>query len=163
MKILFIQTGGTIDKDYNEGAGVYNFEIKDPAVNDIMDRVNPSIKYRSITLLKKDSQDITDEERKDIVKVCRNALEKHIVITHGTDTMHLTAEAISQEIKDKVIVLTGAARPEAFAKSDAAFNVGSAVGALDVAENGVYIAMSGRVLPWDKIKKDPVTGVFEEI
>ena len=163
MRILFIQTGGTIDKDYDEGAGVYNFEIKDPAVNLIMKRANPSIKYRSITLFKKDSQDITDKERQDIVKVCRNALEDHIIITHGTDTMDKTAEVLSKAIHDKVVVLTGAARPAAFAKSDAAFNVGSAVGALDVAGNGVYIAMSGRVLLWDKIRKDPVTGVFSEI
>lgn len=73
MRVLFIQTGGTIDKDYNEGAGVYNFEIKDPAVNLIMKRANPSVKYRSITLLKKDSQDITDEERRDILKVCQKS------------------------------------------------------------------------------------------
>ena len=163
MRVLFIQTGGTIDKDYSEGAGVYNFEIKEPAVNGIMRRVNPSLKHRTITLFRKDSQDITDKERQDIVKVCQNALEDHIVITHGTDTIDKTAEVLSKEIHNKVVVLTGAARPEAFAKSDAAFNVGTAVGALDVADNGVYIAMSGRVLLWDKIRKDPITGVFSEI
>lgn len=163
MRILFIQTGGTIDKDYSEGAGVYNFEIKEPAVNGIMKRVNPSLKHRTITLFRKDSQDITDKERQDIVKVCQNALEDHIVITHGTDTIDKTAEVLSKKVQNKVVILTGAARPEAFAKSDAAFNVGTAVGALDVADNGIYIAMSGRVLPWDKIRKDPVTGVFSEI
>jgi L-asparaginase len=163
MKILFIQTGGTIDKDYGEGAGVYNFEIKDSAVKAIIEQANSSIEYRIFTILKKDSQDITDEERLEIVKVCKNAPEDHIVITHGTDTMNLTAETLSQHINDKVIVLTGAARPEAFAHSDAAFNVGTAVGALDHADKGVYIAMSGRVLPWDKIHKDPITGVFSEI
>jgi len=163
MKILFIQTGGTIDKDYDEGAGVYNFEIKDSAVKAIMNQANPSIKYRTITALKKDSQDITDNERLEIVKVCKNAPEHHIVITHGTDTINLTAETLSQHINDKAIVLTGAARPEAFAHSDADFNVGTAVGALNLADKGVYIAMSGRVLPWDKIRKDPVTGVFSEI
>jgi L-asparaginase len=163
MKILFIQTGGTIDKDYDEGAGVYNFEIKDSAVKTIMNQANPSIEYRTITVLKKDSQDITDNERLEIVKACKNAPEYHIVITHGTDTMNLTAEVLSKNISDKAIILTGAARPEAFAQSDADFNVGMAVGALNLADNGIYVAMSGRVLPWDKIRKDPVTGIFSEI
>lgn len=163
MRILFIQTGGTIDKDYAEGAGVYNFKERNPRVENILKLANPSVDYRIVSVLKKDSQDITDEDRQVILKVCREAPEKRIVVTHGTDTMHLTGEVLSKVIDDKIIILTGAARPEMFYNSDAAFNVGSAVGALDVADNGVYIAMSGRVLPWDKIHKDPITGVFSEI
>lgn len=163
MKILFIGVGGTIDKDYREGAGVYNFVERDPRVKDILKKANPSIKYRSVSLVKKDSMDLTDEDRGLIVRTCQQAPEKHIVITHGTDTMHITGEALDKVIKNKTIVLTGAARPDMFSNSDAAFNVGSAVGAINVLSDGVYIAMNGRVLPWDKIRKDPITGVFSEI
>lgn len=163
MKVLFLQAGGTIDKDYKEGAGVYNFEERDPRVEHIMESVNPSISYKVASVLKKDSQDMTDKDRELVLRACQEASERHIIITHGTDTMHVTGEVLSKNISDKIIVLTGAARPEMFYNSDAAFNVGTAVGAINVLENGVYIAMSGRVLPWDKIHKDPITGVFSEI
>ena len=163
MKVLFIGAGGTIDKDYREGAGTYNFVERDPRVEDILEHANPSIHYRAVSLIKKDSMDLTDEDRQMILRTCQQAPEKRIIITHGTDTMNVTGEFLSKGIKDKVIVITGAARPELFSNSDASFNVGSALGALNVLDDGVYIAMNGRVLPWDKIRKDPVTGVFSEI
>jgi L-asparaginase len=63
-------------------------------------------------------------------------------------------------ITNKTIVITGALRPERFSNSDADFNIGTALGALNVLPPGVYIAMSGRVLPWQHLKKDPKTGNF---
>lgn len=163
MKVLFIGAGGTIDKDYREGAGTYNFVEREPRVTDILEKSKPSFDWRAISIIKKDSMDLTDEDRQLIIDACQEAPEKYIVVTHGTDTMHLTGKVLSEQIKGKVIVLTGAARPELFSNSDASFNVGSAVGALGVVEDGVYIAMNGRVLAWNKIKKDPATGIFAEI
>lgn len=154
-----MQAGGTIDKDYRRGANVYNFEIADPAAERILKRVDPLFTYRFIPLLRKDSMDMTEEDRQLILETCQKVPESHIVITHGTDTMTKTAETL-QTITDKIIVLTGSAMPELFAGSDADFNVGMAVGALTILERGIYIAMSGRVLPWDQIHKDPETGQF---
>jgi L-asparaginase len=161
MEILFIQTGGTIDKDYPRVHKGYAFEIKKPAVKRILKKINPSFEYEILPLLQKDSQEITDKERKLIVKTCADAKQKYIVITHGTDTMAATAKAL-KGIKNKVIVITGALRPERFSNSDAAFNLGTAVGALSALPNGIYIAMSGRVLPWNQVKKNPQTGQFLE-
>ena len=159
MQVLLIQTGGTIDKDYREGAGTYNFEIMDPAAQRILERIKPSFEYRILPLLQKDSQDISDEDRQLLLKTCQDAEEKYIVITHGTDTMVETGEFLNG-VSDKVIVITGSSRPERFSKSDAPFNLGLAFGALTRLPDGIYVAMSGCVLPWNHIAKDPHTGQF---
>ena len=159
MKILFIQTGGTIDKEYEQGAEAYNFIITSPSVERILAQVVPTFEYRILGVSKKDSMDLTDEDRQAIVAACQSAPENHIVITHGTDTMAATGKALSV-ITDKVIVLTGALRPERFYNSDAQFNVGTAVGGVQALRNGIYIAMSGLILTWDQYHKHPETGRF---
>jgi L-asparaginase len=159
MNVLFVQTGGTIDKDYPKGADSYHFEIKDPAIKRILDKTEPTFQYRIVTALQKDSLDIDHVDRQKVVDICQQAEEDKIVVTHGTDTMRLTAEAL-EKITNKTIVITGALRPERFSNSDADFNIGTALGALNVLPPGVYIAMSGRVLPWQHLKKDPKTGNF---
>ncbi|MCL2621609.1 MAG: asparaginase, partial [Firmicutes bacterium] len=122
------------------------------AVKRIVDYVQPNFEYEFIRLLQKDSTDLTDADRELIRKTCAQLKDKKIIITHGTDTMHQTASVL-KDIKDKVIVITGAARPESVKESDSSFNVGCAVGAINILPNGVYIAMSGRIYKWDECKK----------
>ncbi|MBI5218508.1 MAG: asparaginase [Bacteroidia bacterium] len=162
MKILFIQTGGTIDKDYPKTKHGFAFEITEPAVSRILSRVSPGFQFEILTLLRKDSMYLTNEDRCEIYKSCNEAETDKIVITHGTDTMIETAEILS-DIKGKAIVLTGAFRPERFKNSDADFNIGVAVGALNVLSEGVYIAMNGRVYPHNKVGRDSATGEFIEL
>jgi L-asparaginase len=92
---------------------------------------------------------------------CEKTAADRIVVTHGTDTMIETAEKLSS-IKGRVIVLTSAMKPERFVDSDASFNLGTAVGAVNVLQNGVYIAMNGRIYPWNKVKRNSRTGQFVE-
>jgi L-asparaginase len=160
MKITYIQTGGTIDKDYPRLTKGYAFEIGEPAIKRILERVNPNFEYEVVSALKKDSIDITEKDREKIYRLCKKAGRK-IIVTHGTDTMIETAEKLS-DLEGKTIILTGAMRPEKFSDSDASFNIGVAVGALNVIESGVYIAMNGRVYPWDKCKRNLKTGQFIE-
>ena len=160
MKILFIQTGGTIDKDYPKQTKGYAFEISEPAVRQILERVNPSFEYEVISLLRKDSMDLTVKDKKKIFEACANADTDKIIITHGTDTMIETAKFLT-EIKRKTIILTGAFKPEKFTNSDADFNVGAAVGAVNALGFGIYLAMNGRVFKYDEVKRDKVTGKFE--
>jgi L-asparaginase len=159
MKILFIQTGGTIDKDYPKQTKGYAFEICEPAVKRILERINPVFGYEIKTLIKKDSLGIDDEDRKKIFDTCMNTGYDKIIITHGTDTIIETSKFLSK-IKNKVIILTGAMKPERFKDSDAEFNLGTAIGAIGVVSEGVYIAMNGIVLPADKTKRDTKTGKF---
>jgi L-asparaginase len=161
MKIVFIQTGGTIDKDYPKTEKGYAFEIAEPAVKRILQKVNPNFDFEIIPLVKKDGLDITEEDRKKIHEACQKADSDKIVVTHGTDTIIETAKKLS-DIKNKVIVLTGAMRPEKFSDSDASFNVGTAIGAINILKNGVYIAMNGRIYPWHDVKRNPKTGQFIE-
>lgn len=159
MKISFIQTGGTIDKDYPRTTKGYAFEISAPAVKRVLEKLNPAFEFEIISALKKDSLEITGQDRQKIVDICNNLDNQKIIISHGTDTMMETAEKLSK-IKEKTIVITGAMRPERFYNSDAPINIGVAVGAVNVLERGVYIAMHGRVYPWNQVKRDPQTGQF---
>ena len=161
MKIAFIQTGGTIDKDYPKTRKGYAFEIGEPAVKRILEKVHPNFDFEVISLLRKDSLDMTEEDRAIIHQACRCADADKVVITHGTDTMIETARKLSG-IKSKVIILTGAMKPEKFSDSDASFNVGAAIGAINLLTDGVYIAMNGRIFPWNKVKRDKQTGRFVE-
>src|SRR5258708_7308371 len=126
MKVTFIQTGGTIDKDLPKAVNGYAFEIGEPAVIRILAKVKSNFEYEIIPLLQKDSLDLTDTDRQTIKDACVACPNDRIVITHGTDTMTKTAGALS-EIKDKTIVFTGAIKPERFLESDSMFNIGSAV------------------------------------
>ncbi len=159
MKIVFIQTGGTIDKDYPRKTGGYAFEIDEPAVERILSMVNPTFVYEVLTVCRKDSQDITDQDRHELLETVHKVSADRIVITHGTDTMLDTAEFLDGSTH-KVIVITGAMKPERFIASDAAFNVGVALGAAASLQPGVYIAMNGTVLPWHDCRRDGKTGQF---
>ncbi len=159
MKVLFIQTGGTIDKDYPKTTKGYAFEITDPAVERILEKMNPAFSWRVVPLLRKDSMEITENDRQMIFDECKNAIEDKIVITHGTDTMIQTAQFL-KALEKKTIIITGAMRPERFSNSDASFNIGTALGGLNALQNGVYIAMNGSIYPWNECSRDLKTGQF---
>jgi L-asparaginase len=159
MKILFIQTGGTIDKDYPKTTKGYAFEIAEPAIKRILEKIKPNFNYEILPLIRKDSLDITNIDRQKILQSCIEADTDKIIITHGTDTMIETAKFLLS-IKNKSIVLTGAVKPEKFKDSDAEFNIGVAIGAMNELKNGIYIAMNGRIVPADKIQRDEMTGIF---
>jgi L-asparaginase len=162
MQILFIQTGGTIDKDYPKTVKGYGFEITKPAVESILKKLPIAFKYKITSFLKKDSQEITEEDRSNLLKFCTRVKEDKIIITHGTDTMIQTAKYLST-IKNKTIILTGAMLPEKFKDSDAGFNLGIALGAIEYLGRGVYVAMNGRVYRNNKVKRESKTGHFIQI
>ena len=161
MHITFIQTGGTIDKDYPRGetAHGYEFQIGEPAVSSVLPFSHAMCDYDIIEVTKKDSHDLTDEDRQKILKAVESIQDTHIVITHGTDTMGKTAETLSS-VKGKTIILTGAMLPEKFMTSDARLNVGMAIGAVQVLPLGIYIALYGRVVPWQDFKQ--LSSEYEE-
>lgn len=161
MKVTFIQTGGTIDKDYPRKTKGYAFEIAEPAVARILERTNPNFEFEILRVLRKDSLEITEDDREKIFQACKDADADRIIITHGTDTMIETAKKLSA-IEGKTIVITGALLPERFSNSDAVFNVGTAVGAINAIQPGVYVAMNGRIYPWDQCRRDLENGWFVE-
>jgi L-asparaginase len=105
---------------------------------------------------------MSDAQRQQILAACRDAAEERIVVTHGTDTMELTARAIGAAQLAKTIVLTGAMVPYTFGSSDGLFNLGSALAFAQALPSGTYVAMNGRCLSWERVHKNRSTGVFEE-
>jgi L-asparaginase len=110
-----------------------------------------------------DSLEMTDADRHLIVEQCRKTKEDKIVITHGTDTMEVTASALGQSVENKTIVITGAMIPYKFGSSDGLFNLGSALAFVQTLPAGVYIAMNGRHFQWNNVRKNRKTGQFEEV
>ena len=159
MKIKIFTTGGTIDKVYFDDLSDY--KVGDPQVVEILKEANVEFEYEVHEVVRKDSLHLTDEDRARLRQLVRDDSHRLILITHGTDTMVQTARHL-QGIRDKVIVFTGALTPAHFRKTDAAFNIGCAVGALQALQPGVYIAMSGQVFPADKVRKNRSAGRFEE-
>ena len=151
--IKFIQMGGTIDKHYPAGDKNhgYNFEVGPPAFGRILDRVSPDgSSWAEKQMFRKDSLDITDEDRQHVREwLSRNIIRK-IIITHGTDTIQKTAQVLSGYAADRTIVLTGAMQPELFRDSDADFNLGMAIAAVQGYPKGVYIALNCEVKRWDE-------------
>lgn len=161
MSIRIFVTGGTFDKEYNELTGELFF--KETHLPEMLKRSRSSLDVTVRTLMMIDSLQMTDEDRELIVHQCRAAQEDKIILTHGTDTMTVTARVLAERIKDKTIVLTGAMIPYKFGSSDGFFNLGSAVGFVQTLPPGVYVAMNGRYFNWDNVRKNKQTGVFEEL
>ena len=158
MTIRIIITGGTFDKHYDEIRGSLTF--KDTHLPEILKvaRCTVPIEVELNQLI--DSLDMHATNRQQVLESCRRAPEEHIVITHGTDTMVETAGVLGAAGLDKTIVLTGAMVPYVFSNSDAVFNLGCAVTAVQILPRGVHIAMNGRVFPWDDVRKNKAQGVF---
>jgi len=158
MKIRFITTGGTIDKIYFDALS--QFEVGDSVIQHILTDGLVDFEYDVVSLFQKDSLEIDDKDR----KLLRDFIEKddatHYVITHGTDTMPLTASALNG-LEGKTIVLTGALTPARLRTTDAVFNVGMAVATVQVAKPGVYIAMSGQVFEAGSVVKNRAENRFE--
>lgn len=158
--ILILTTGGTIDKIYFDAKSTY--EVGPPHISRLLEALNLSITYRVISVVRKDSLDLTDEDRRLIYEQAAGCDEKQILITHGTDTMVETGKAL-ESISGKTIVLTGALEPALFKTSDALFNIGCALGAVQTLGSGVYIAMSGRVFERSNVRKNLQTNRFEPL
>lgn len=156
-KITFILTGGTIDKEYD--ALDKAFTIGSGAVNRILGYVKPNFDATIVSVVQKVSVNILPEEKEMIRKACVDAVDGKIIVTYGTDAMSEIGEVL-KDISNKTIVITGALKSQLIKDTDAEFNLGFAICAVQTMPVGVYVAMSGRVYDWNKCQKDMVTGQF---
>lgn len=158
-RLLIITTGGTIDKIYFDDKSDY--QVGEPQISQILRAMNVAFAFEVNALLRKDSLHLNDDDRRSIREAVLASDTKHVLITHGTDTMVDTARVL-RDIPDRTIVLTGALNPARFRDSDAVFNIGCAVGAVQSLKPGVYIAMNGRI--WDPagVRKNLETNRFEQ-
>ena len=158
--IQLLVTGGTFDKEYNELTGELFF--KSTHLPDMLHLGRCRLDITIETLMMIDSLEMTAADRQLILDRCRQSPARRIVITHGTDSMEDTAAVLGQGIVDKTIVLTGAMVPYQFGSSDGMFNLGTALAFVQTLTPGVYVAMNGKCFPWNKVRKNRSSGVFEE-
>ncbi len=159
MRIKVIITGGTIDKSYNMQNGEMHFV--DSHVPAMLAEARCKADYELDKIMLKDSGDMTDNDRLEILNCCLQADQNKVIITHGTDAMVETACYLAEKDIDKTILLTGAMVPYVFEKTDSLFNLGTAFAAVQSMPVGVYIAMNGKVFNADNVIKNREEGVFE--
>lgn len=160
MKIRVFCVGGTIDKIYFDAKSEY--EIGAPAIGEMLSQIAVNLDIEVSSLMAKDSLDMTDEDRAVIAKAVSECKEDKVIITHGTDTMPDTARSLVG-IESKTVVLTGALAPAIFKDSDAMFNVGGALAAVQSKEQGVFIVMNGQVFDAMNVRKDVDNNCFVEL
>lgn len=158
MQIEIMTTGGTIDKVYFDAKS--SFEIGEPQIGDVLQDANLTIDYRITPLLRKDSLDLNAADRKLIKEAVNKSPADKIVITHGTDTMIKTAEYL-QGIAGKTIILTGSMQPARFRFTDAIYNIASAITAVQLLPEGIWIAMNGQIFDPKKSRKNVEMNRFE--
>ncbi|MFA5685024.1 MAG: asparaginase domain-containing protein [Lysobacteraceae bacterium] len=157
-QLCIVTTGGTIDKVYFDDKS--DFQIGEPQIGRILEELGVAFRFNVIALLRKDSLHMNEDDRQLLRQTIAAQAASHVLITHGTDTMVRTAQVLA-DIADKTIVLTGALNPARFRGSDAEFNIGCAVGAVQCLPAGVYIAMNGRIWDPSRVRKNVDANRFE--
>ncbi len=159
-KLLIVTTGGTIDKIYFDDMSDY--QIGDPQIGEILKLMNVGFEFEIKSMLRKDSLHFTEEDRIAIHAEISASDATHVLITHGTDGMVKTGLML-ENIPGKTMVLTGALHPARFRDSDAVFNIGCAIGALQSLPNGAWIAMNGCIWDPKKVRKNRSENRFEAV
>jgi L-asparaginase len=135
------------------------FQVGEPTVLRLLHTAQATLPFQVIELLRKDSLELTEEDRERLCQQVASLRVSRVIVTHGTDTMTESAKALTR-VSGKTIVLTGALAPARFQESDAPFNLGMAFAAVQVVPPGVYIAMSGQVFRAGQVRKDRENGRF---
>jgi len=161
MDILILITGGTLDKVHDTiTEGLIFADDGQSQVTDVL-RVGRCHHPAARILIQKDSLDMTEADRDEILKAVLEAEQDRIIITHGTGTMEITAKYLDGKVGDKTVILTGAMRPQSLGKSDAGFNLGGAMIAAQTLDYGVFAVMNGRVFEAGQVHKDTALGRFD--
>ena len=162
--VRIITTGGTFDKQYDAISGELTF--RESQLPRILGQARCTLTVHLEGPLAVDSLFMTEAQRIEVANSCLHSAEERIIIIHGTDTMCNTAHVIAHTLgteHTKTVVLTGAMIPYSLEGSDAIFNLGCAVSAVQLLPPGVYLTMSGRIFSWDNCKKNKEKGIFETI
>ena len=159
-EILIVTTGGTIDKVYFDQRSDY--QVGQTIIGSLLSEAQVTHPYRINEVLQKDSLDLNDADRRAIHNAIAEDASPMVIVTHGTDTMTDTAQYLS-DIEGKTIVLTGSLAPARFAMTDAMFNVGMAIAAVQTLDHGVYITINGTVFPAKSVIKNTEANRFERL
>ncbi len=158
--IAIISTGGTIDKVYFDASSDY--QVGEPQIAEILRMVGAQVEFTVETPFRKDSLEMTEADRDEICRRVEATEARRVLITHGTDTMVETGKALAA-VKGKTIVMVGSLAPARFKNSDAEFNIGFALAAVQTLPEGVWVTMNGRVFAYDAVRKNRTLNRFEPV
>ncbi|MEM6327120.1 MAG: asparaginase domain-containing protein [Bacteroidota bacterium] len=166
--IQVFTTGGTIDKVYFDAQS--EFEVGDPLVAEILQTAGVQVPFEVDVIFRKDSLAINEEDRLHVADRIVASEADRILVTHGTDTMVQTAQAVADALLDvadgagfqRTVVFVGSLTPARFRQSDAEFNVGFAWSAVQTLPPGVYVAMNGRFFDARGVRKNRSRNRFED-
>lgn len=164
-RIALITTGGTIEKTYDEAEGHLRNEAN---VLDVMlNKLElPAMEIERISLMNKDSLDMTAEDHKQIVSAVESAMAKSdaVLVVHGTDRLVETGEHLHAAFKELScpVILTGAMRPYELRRTDAMQNLTEALLASHLLDPGIWCVMHNRALRFPGIRKDRQRMTFVE-
>ena len=158
-KILLISTGGTFNKVYDPENGELIIDKTSNAVKEIASHW--LCKFNLVNMIGKDSLEINNHDRLELLAIINQSKYKKIIIIHGTDTMTVTAKYLADAALDKQLILTGAMVPYSINPVEATANLSSSFGYLQTLDkSGIYIVMNGLFGSYEKIKKDRKKGKF---
>ena len=158
-KILIISTGGTFNKIYNPKNGLLEIDKNAKALHTIAEKW--LCEFEMLNIIGKDSLEITNHDRLELLSTIHQSDYSNIIIVHGTDTMDVTAEYLADAELEKTIVLTGAMVPFHIDPTEATANLASAYGYINALEKeGVFIAMNGVMDSYERVKKNRKEGRF---
>lgn len=162
--IALLVCGGTLDKDYDPLKGELTFS--ETHLPQLLSQAHHQLALRLDVVMLKDSLDMDQQDRRNLYQACLDAPESQLVITHGTDTLSESARFLFQQaeqLAEKTIVLTGAMRPFRLGDSDASFNLGAALMAVQISRPGIYVCMNGRLFNGHQVQKNRQRGLFEAL
>jgi len=159
--LLILTTGGTIDKVHDTFTEELVFSAEEFTQIPELLKIGRCYFPDRKTVIQKDSLEMRDDDRHEVLQAVLAASQNRIVITHGTGTIEQTAKFLDGKVNDKTIILTGAMRPHSLGKSDAGFNLGGAIIASQTLPAGVYVVMNGRVFDAAEVKKNVEAGRFD--
>ena len=158
-KILIMSTGGTFNKIYDPIKGEFIIDVESQALNKIAKKW--LCEFNIVNIIGKDSLDMTNHDRLELLATISQSEYHHILIVHGTDTMEVTAEYLADAELEKCIVLTGSMVPYSVDPVEATANLSSAYGYMNALDKeGVFIAMNGVMGTYEQLKKDRIKGKF---
>ena len=162
-RIAMISTGGTIEKTYDELAGVMENRVS------VLDVMLASLQLNGIEivrvpLMNKDSLEMSPVDHTLIATTALTFAQTHdgIVIVHGTDRLARSGERVVElaSTPQVPIVFTGAMRPYVMRNTDALQNLTESLLAVQILAPGVYVAMHNKVLQFPGVIKDVERGTF---
>jgi L-asparaginase len=164
-RLHFIMTGGTIDSYYDgsKDTVVTNEHSVIPKFVKVL-KLYEECNFTEVCM--KDSRDLKESDRKNLLKAVTSSKSKRIIITHGTYTLPDTARYLKANLKNngKVIIFACSMIPlEGFIPTDAGFNIGYAVAKSQELPEGIYVCMNGKIFIPEEIVKILSEGRFGSI